>query len=256
MTTRSKKRGAQLTEMTVDPQISSQPSSSGITITQGTSAGTAIAQQGTSSDTVITIDAQTSNMAAAHVTSPLTPAESLHSDSAALGNKVLTLIDMSELPGAFDSMESHRWRILEKALAVKCEWCTMNDNQAHVPVKLDPPSTMVDLKTIINNEMLIPIQEDDDAGSELGIAEFESNRAPSPEINDHAEQITDHGTTEPLVDEDQEIEVTNQPNPDDDDQDSRSSDSQLDGTILNNDQLAYDLAHNMNGPWTDPREDE
>ncbi len=41
-----------------------------------------------------------------------------------------------------------------------------------------------------------------------------------------------------------------------DDQNNRSPDPELDSAILGNDQLAYDLAHDNNGPWNSPGADE
>ncbi|KAK0228071.1 hypothetical protein IW262DRAFT_1292966 [Armillaria fumosa] len=196
MTTRSKKRGAQLTEMTVnqpDPQIILQPSSSEVINNQGTSAETATTYQEISGSSNDRIDAQATTTSVACGTSSLTPAESLYIGPSPDRKVLPTAANAPELPGAFSLTESRRRRVLDKAPAVASDWHSTIENT----MNRDPLLVTVDKTTTTTNEGLIPILEED-----------------------------------------------------------ISSDSEFDGTILANDQLAYDLAHDNNRPWTDPSEDE
>ncbi len=112
---------------------------------------------------------------------------------------------------------------------------------------------------------LVPIPEELEADygpeSDFGIAEFESVRPSSPE---------DSGADEGMDNEScQSLEYEDPPNfhsgdqgngnaasSPEDDQNNRSPDPELDSAILGNDQLAYDLAHDNNGPWNSPGADE
>ncbi|KAK0211840.1 hypothetical protein IW262DRAFT_1467237 [Armillaria fumosa] len=245
MTTRSKKQGAQATATAVDPQNFSQPSSSGTNNNQAISAESTIDIPGATSSKIDMIDSQNIGTTEIHATSPLTSTGSPHLDPMDQHNKTPTMVDRSELPGAFSSTESRRRRVLEKAPVVEPTWRTVRG----APENITPPLMTVGSKSTDNNAGLIPIPDEYNVGSELEIAEFESNRASSPEDNDHGDQIIE-------LDVRNEMDEANHSNPGDEDRNSRSSNNEFDKAILSNDQLAYDLAHDNNGPWTDLAEDE
>ncbi|KAK0485570.1 hypothetical protein EDD18DRAFT_1111370 [Armillaria luteobubalina] len=252
MTTRSKKQGAQLTETMVDPQLISQQGSSGIMNNQGSSVEPPAAPRRASSSNIEMIEAQTLNTAAACATSPLTPAESpLPNMTMENAGMISTSIPQLGLPGAFNSTESQRHRVLDKSPAVDPEWHSMSNTN----IAPTPPSLAVESKSSNIEGDMIPVPDEDNADSKLGLAEFKSNRAPSPDEEDnnvkHANKTAIQ--TEELH-EDEEFSCPEHKS--DGELDDRSSDSELDGAILANDNLAYDLAHNSNGPWTDPVEDE
>ncbi|KAK0499326.1 hypothetical protein EDD18DRAFT_1349507 [Armillaria luteobubalina] len=165
-------------------------------------AGAAL-DQGTSIDM---INAQTDNTAAAHVSSPLTPAGSLQVEPA-------TTSGTPGLPGAFDSTESRRWRVLEKLPDVSHNWRTIPDTIVN-PI---PPPTVVEHVSTSNEEMLIPITEDDNNGSDAGIAEFELNRASSPDNDELVGLTLDSELTNKHMEENRAIDTTNQSKPEDDD---------------------------------------
>ncbi|KAK0214975.1 hypothetical protein IW262DRAFT_1465761 [Armillaria fumosa] len=227
MTTRSKKWGAQATAMAVDPQNFLQPSSSRTNNNQAISAESAVDIPGATSSKIDMIDSQNTRTTKIHATSPLTSTGSPHPDPMDQHNKTPTMVDRSELLGAFSSTESRRG----------------------APENITPPLITVGSKSTDNNAGLIPIPDEYNVGSELEIAEFESNRASSPEDNDHGDQII-------KLDVHNEIDKANHSDPGDEDRNSQSSNNEFDEAILLNDQLAYDLAHDNNGPWTDPAEDE
>ncbi|KAK0478999.1 hypothetical protein EDD18DRAFT_1364443 [Armillaria luteobubalina] len=252
MTTRSKKWGAQLTKTMVDPQLISQQGSSGIMNNQGSSAEPTAAPRGASSSNIEMIKAQTLSTAAACAISPLTPAESpLPNMTMENTGMISTSIPQLGLPSTFSSTESQRCRVLDKSPAVDPEWHSMsNTNIAPTPLSL----TVESKSSNIEGDM-IPVPDEDNADSKLGLAEFESNRAPSPEEEDNnVKHANETAIQTKELHEDEEFSCPEHES--DGELDDRSSDSELDGAILANDNLAYDLAHDSNGPWTDPVEDE
>lgn len=135
-----------------------------------------------------------------------------------------------------------------------------------------PTSTTVESKPMSDEPQLIPVPDEDNADSEFGIAEFESNRPSSPEEDDIEPKHQIEGYDAPadetagIMQPNQHLEIDEVPSgkpapihnpiPGDDNCSEQSSDSELDRAILGNDQLAYELAHDTNGLWTDPTEDE
>ncbi|KAK0429657.1 hypothetical protein EV421DRAFT_1914266 [Armillaria borealis] len=123
-------------------------------------------------------------------------------------------------------------------------------------------SATIESKPTSDEPLLEPVPEEDNVDSEFGIAEFESNRASSPdeEEKESGEQHNDHDTVLPdesnCLDEPRNLDQDNTPDPDKGDRISRSFDDNLDGAILEDDQLAYELAHDSNGPWIEATEEE
>ncbi|PBK92971.1 hypothetical protein ARMGADRAFT_1030432 [Armillaria gallica] len=106
----------------------------------------------------------------------------------------------------------------------------------------------------------IPEYDDDGKGSEFDIAEFESVRSGSPgNQSDSGEPIAqdrqpDSGlpranSAEKKIEDENEI-------PNEEDLDDRLSNAELDGAIIRDDRLAYDLAHDQNDPWGPQGADE
>ncbi|KAK0214477.1 hypothetical protein IW262DRAFT_1300559 [Armillaria fumosa] len=108
---------------------------------------------------------------------------------------------------------------------MECDWCTGNNPVDNITAL----SNTAETKPMSDESKLIPVLEEDNIDNEFGIAEFESNRASSPE-NDAMINEPDHTQT---------INDNNQNN-----------------HLSDNDQLAYKLADDSNGPWTNPAEDE
>ncbi|KAK0223797.1 hypothetical protein IW262DRAFT_1295501 [Armillaria fumosa] len=182
----------------------------------------------------------TINKDATCASSPLTPTETLQVE----WETVPSPANSSGLPGAFNSTEDRRRRVLEKSKVTPMDrdWRTGNNPVDNITAL----SNTVETKPTSDESKLIPVLEEDNVDDELGIAEFKSNRALSPE-NDAmlVEQSNEHQTSDVTnrINEPDHARTTN-----DDNQDNHSSDT--------DDQLAYELAHDSNGPWTDPVEDE
>ncbi|PBK81857.1 hypothetical protein ARMGADRAFT_1090924 [Armillaria gallica] len=85
---------------------------------------------------------------------------------------------------------------------------------------------------------LEPIPEEDKVEDKFAVAEFESNRSMSPEIDEGKLTTSDGGVHSPS------IKSIDQP------------EDKVDGAILEDDQFAYELAHDINGPWESPSKDE
>ncbi|KAK0494367.1 hypothetical protein EDD18DRAFT_1107388 [Armillaria luteobubalina] len=135
----------------------------------------------------------------------------------------------------------------KKLPATDPEWCILREVTMETA-----PANIVEPEPSSNLGRLIPIPEEENVGGEFDVAEFESNRASSLEDNESDDQ-----TVEPkIVDGYSGIDEINQSDHDDEDRVSQSSDNEFDDAILANDKLAYDLAHDSNGPWTDLTEDE
>ncbi|PBK86156.1 hypothetical protein ARMGADRAFT_1086901 [Armillaria gallica] len=140
MTTRSKKQGTQLTATAIDPQIVSQPSSAKSNDTPGSSVETAMVPPHGPALNIIKATVE-------HESSPLTPAESPPLE--------LNTDVTPGLPGAFNSTEDRRRRVLEKSRStpIDLNWQT-GSNNPDVPT---PTSTTVESKPMSDEPQLIAV---------------------------------------------------------------------------------------------------
>ncbi|KAK0494260.1 hypothetical protein EDD18DRAFT_1107288 [Armillaria luteobubalina] len=200
-----------------------------ISNTLGNSVDTAAEEQGVESDM---INAQMRNRSATCASSSLTLTEVIQSEQEGTQSPTHS----SGLPGAFNSTEERRQRVLEKSKSVpiECEWHTDN---------MTSSSTAEGHKPGNDESELIPIPEEANGDDELEIAEFKSNQASSPE-NDAilSKQSKPNSPSEHPYNLPGSL-AHDENGHDDDNQSEHSSDHKFDSTILADDQLVYELAH-------------
>lgn len=187
--------------------------------------------------------------------SSLTPAES--PPASAAGDNVINNPNI-QLPSAFSSNNNRRRRVQgDKPIEEERGW------REPPPIPNPGSDTINNTEDEPQNDRPLELEAipeaDNAADSEFGIAEFESNRPSSPEDDDTGidqNKLVDRPSNLPDYSQNPGNDLYEPSVASDDDQSEKSHDTELDTDILNNNQVAYNLARDNNGPWNPPSEDE
>ncbi|PBK87102.1 hypothetical protein ARMGADRAFT_1034995 [Armillaria gallica] len=270
MTTRAKKRAMQSTLTAVDPQ---QLAASSARIASESNTHWNEDQLGPEPndwenlEPTIALDSGNSKPTMpVCVMSPLTLAKSLPTSQQARANDTISGPSSgSRIPMAFSSNDDQRKRVrMDESMTTDYDWHSKDE-----PKPLASSDTIDSIDKMVTEEPVfepIPNEYNIDE-SKFGIAEFESIRSESPMSNIDISRVNENDPpkqsneiddceNEIVTDDQIEKDTGIENNTEHGDFHDRLNNSELDDAILGDDQLAYDLAHNENGPWESPTQDK